>query len=73
MFERLTPSFSTSKSFLGVELDTPEALTGTSDFTLSRCESLLLYQIMHGNRVMEVQRRKKNVVGSDNIEIVWEF
>ena len=31
-----------------------------------RCESLVLYRIMYGNRVMKVQQRYNFVVGSDN-------
>ena len=38
---------------------------------LPRCESLVLYRIMYGNRAMEVQRTNSFVVGSDNTEIVW--
>ena len=37
---------------------------------LSRCESLVLYRIVYGNRVMEVQRRNHFVVGTDNTEII---
>ena len=37
-----------------------------------RCESLVLYRIMYGNGVMEVQLRNNLVVGSDNTEnIAW--
>ena len=35
-----------------------------------RCESLVIYRIMYGNRVMDVQRRNNFVVGSNNIEII---
>ena len=35
---------------------------------LLRCESLVLYRIMYGNRAMKVQRRNNFVVGSDNTE-----
>ena len=38
--------------------------------SMSRCESLVLYRIMYGNRAMEVQRRNNFVVGSDNTEIL---
>ena len=38
---------------------------------MSRCESLVLYRIMYGNRAMVVQQRNNFVVGSDNTEIVW--
>ena len=37
---------------------------------MSRCESLVLYRIMYGNRVMEVQRRNSFVVCTDNTEII---
>ena len=32
---------------------------------LLRCDSLVLYRIMDGNRVVKVQRRNNFVVGSD--------
>ena len=35
-----------------------------------RCESLVLYRIMYGCRVMKVQRRNNFVVGSDTTEII---
>ena len=40
------------------------------DSRLSRCESLVLYRIMYGNRFMEVQRRNNFVANSDNTEII---
>ena len=40
------------------------------EYLVSRCESLVLYRIMYGNRVMEVQRRNNFVVGSDNTELI---
>ena len=35
---------------------------------ISRCELLVLYRIMYGNRAMKVQRRANFVVGSNNTE-----
>ena len=34
--------------------------------SLSRCESLVLYRTMYGNKAIEVQRRNDFVVGPDN-------
>ena len=38
--------------------------------TMLRCESLVLYRIMYGNKVMKVQGRNSLVVGSDYTEII---
>ena len=38
---------------------------------VSKCESLVLYRTMYGNRAMEVQRRNNFVVGLDKTELVW--
>ena len=40
---------------------------------VSRCEYLVLYRIMYGNRAMEVQRRSNFAVGSDNAEILGSY
>ena len=44
-----------------------------SILSMSRCESLVLYGIMYGNKAMEVQRRNYFVVGSDNSEILGSW
>ena len=48
----------------------PVVATLGQQYNVLGCESLVLYRIMYGNSVMEVQRRNNCVVGSDNTEII---
>ena len=48
----------------------PQEIYVTMPTPVSRCESLVLYRIMYGNRAMKVQPRNNFVVGSDYTEIL---